>query len=234
MSSKAVFHLLAVAALLLTARPLYAQSGDALILVIPQNSQIQISATCTGSFTQEEIERDFANLASRLQGRVMRLESRATERAAQGNLSSREKVVTFTAILSAPGLIREGALDLPAFVTAFRRFQQIEILFFVPPINGFRGVRSFENDAVSAKLLEAPSAGSQTLQPYRYRVQLKDLSSPVELPLTEPSPDASVGQAARESSRQPSSSLFFLRLAFVALSAGLAVLLIGLFFVRRR
>ncbi len=234
MSLKAVLPLLAVTALLLTSCPLHAQSSDALILVVPQGSQMNISATCSGSFTQEEIERDFSNLASRLQGRVIRLESSAANRAAQGNLSPGEKVITFTAVLTAPGLVRERAIDLPSFVAAFRRFQQIEALFFVSPITDFRGVRSFENDAVSVKLLEEPSAGSQTFQPYRYRVQLKDPSSPVELPLTAPTPDAAVGQTQPESSRQPSQTVFFLRLAFVALSAGLAVLLIGLLLVRRR
>lgn len=231
---KAVLLLLAVTALLLTARPLLAQSSDALILVVPQGLQINLSATCSGSFTQEEIERDFSNLASRLQGRVIRLESSAANRAAQGNLLPGEKVITFTAVLTAPGLVREQAIDLPSFVAAFRRFQQIEALFFVPPIPDFRGVRSFENDAVSVKLLEEPYVGSQTFQPYRYRVQLKDPSSPVELPLTALSPNTAVGQTQSESSRQPSQTVFFLRLAFVALSAGLMVLLIGLLLVRRR
>jgi hypothetical protein len=234
MTLKVALQLFVVAALLLTSCLLPAQSSDTLILVVPQGSQISISATCTGVFSQEEIQKDFSNLASRLQGRVLGLESREMETTTQGNLPSAGRVITFTATLSAPGLVREGAVDLPAFVRAFQRFQQMEVLFFVPPINGFRGLRSFENDAVSVQLLEEPSANSQTLQPYRYRVQLKDQSSPVELPLTEPPTVAEGSPVQPEHTRPSSQTVFFLRLVLIAVCAGLAVLVIGLLFVRRR
>jgi hypothetical protein len=237
MSLKAVIQLLSSAAILLFSGSILAQSSDsreALLLVVPQDSQIKISATCSGDLIREDIERGFSNLASSLQGKLTRLESSATEERASGNLSSTRKVITFTATLSAPGLIQEGSFNLPAFIASFRRFQQIDILFFVPPINGFRGLRNFRDGVVNIQLLEEPVSGSNAVQPYRYRVQLNDQASPLDIPLTQQSYEVLISQTPPERYQNPSQKTFLLRLVFLAASAGLIVMLIGMAFIRRR
>jgi hypothetical protein len=115
-----------------------------------------------------------------------------------------------------------GTLPLEPFVTALKRFKFIEIVYIVPSGFEFRGLKDFDNEYVSIRLMPGQNS-------YRYRVVVKDSSfAKLDLPLTE---SAKPKPAAKP--RMSTTARLVLALG-IGIPAAMIVYLIALYFSKRR
>jgi hypothetical protein len=115
-----------------------------------------------------------------------------------------------------------GTLPLEPLVTALKRFRLIEALYWVPSGFQFHGLKSFENEYVTVRLMPGEN-------PCRYRIVVKDKGfDNLDLPLTQPA-------KSKPELKQGMSAAARVGLALgIGIPAAMMVYLIALYFSRRR
>ena len=133
-------------------------------------------------------------------------------------------VLTTSISFAARGIIGygDGSLRIEPFVTALKRFRNIQIIYLVPQTFQFRGLKDFENRYVSVKLIPKTSS-------YEYRIVVKDAGfEKLSLPLVQP-----VKPRAEEPKGMPLGTRVAVAV-LLALLGAVAVYLLTTYLSRRR
>ncbi|MCE5198212.1 MAG: hypothetical protein ABFD54_07710 [Armatimonadota bacterium] len=138
-------------------------SPDVLVLVLNgMGAYDQVSINYTGEIPDKQVKADLAEWV-RLSGLPVHGGEIASDTNGPGAKPTTSVSFQTTNVVNAAN----GTLSLDPFVTALRRFKNIQVNFLVASQFQFKGIGNFENDYVDVKL-------NQSGNSYQYKIKIKN------------------------------------------------------------
>jgi hypothetical protein len=173
-------------ALLLSGSPARAQQNanrsDALILVQPDGPGLQVSVTYPSAVPHGVARDRFTKLAQGMGWTPKSVQVKDEEIVSHPDYGPQKvlgRQTGLSAFVPRGAYTRNGGFVLQPYIEAFRDLKRFEVFFFVPPVQGFQGLREFDSPAVYVKLIREGG-------PYRYYVEVRTPGARIpSIPLTQ-------------------------------------------------
>jgi len=203
---------------------------DALILVQPGEGRAVLSVTFPAPVSHPSVRGRVERLARAAGWKIASLEVKDQDVKTSPQYGASRPLGKQTgalALLTNAPQMRQGGFHLQPYVDAFSDLQRLDLLFLVPAIRTFEGLREFESPALSVKLIQEGG-------PYRYQIAIRDHTGALPaLPLKQPPPPPPPAAQQSRSAEQTDGSPLALAVA-IAAASGLSVLILWLLLARLR
>jgi hypothetical protein len=156
---------------------------DVLVLVEPIGEEANVAVTYSRAVSHADARSSLSRLAGLAGWKLRRVSVNDQELFADdesGRRTSLGKQTGIEATAANVAVTYGRAFRLQPFVEAYRDAGRLDLLFLMGGLNEFTGLRSYDDPALSVKLLQEGG-------PYRYRIEVRKRSGALpKLPLDEP------------------------------------------------